>query len=62
MNKHFLKKIRDTYAGTSEISIAAPLIRNRLIKNKEFLKYYNLLENRELSKSGKNQGISVKSA
>jgi phenylacetate-CoA ligase len=47
MNKHFLKTIRDNMPESLKY-FAAPLIRNSLIKNKEFLKYYYLLENREL--------------
>jgi phenylacetate-CoA ligase len=47
MNKHFLKRIRDNMPESLKY-IAAPLIRSRLVKNKDFLKYYSLLENREL--------------
>jgi phenylacetate-CoA ligase len=47
MNKHFLKRLRDNMPESLKY-IASPFIRNRLIKNKEFLHYYNLLENREL--------------
>jgi len=46
MNKHFLKIIRDNTPETLKL-ITAFFLRNRLIKNKEFLKYYNLLEERE---------------
>jgi phenylacetate-CoA ligase len=46
MNKHFLKKFRDNMPESLKY-IVYPLIRNRLIKNKEFLHYYNLLKKRE---------------
>jgi phenylacetate-CoA ligase len=46
MNRHFLKNLRDNMPESLK-SIAAPLIRNQLINNSEFLKYYKLLENRE---------------
>jgi|WetSurMetagenome_2_1015567.scaffolds.fasta_scaffold05194_2 phenylacetate-CoA ligase len=47
MNKHFLKNLRDGMPESLRY-ISAPLIRNSLIRNEEFLKYYRLLENREL--------------
>lgn len=47
MNKHFLKKVRDIMPESLKY-ISAPIIRNKLIKNKEFLTYYNLLENRDI--------------
>jgi phenylacetate-CoA ligase len=47
MNKHFLKTLRDKIPEPLKY-IAGPIFRNKLIKNKEFSKYYTLLENREL--------------
>ena len=52
MNKHFLKKIRDNMPESLKY-ITAPIIRGELVKNKEFLKYYNLLEERESISSEK---------
>jgi phenylacetate-CoA ligase len=46
MNKHFLKSLRD-WMPESLKYISAPLIRNTLVGNDEFLKYYKLLEKRE---------------
>jgi len=46
-NKSFLKLIRDKMPETLKY-IAAPIFRNRLIMNKEFCKFYALLESREL--------------
>lgn len=47
MNKQFMKSIRDNMPESLKY-ITAPFIRNKLLKNKEFRKFYNLLENREL--------------
>jgi phenylacetate-CoA ligase len=46
MNKHFLKTLRDKIPEPLKY-IVTPFIRNRLIRNKEFCKYYNILENRK---------------
>jgi phenylacetate-CoA ligase len=46
MNKHFLKSLRDNMPEFIKY-IATPVFRNKLIKNKEFQKYYALLENRD---------------
>ncbi len=46
MNKQYLKNIRDKMPEGLKY-ISAPLFRLSLIKNKEFLRYYNLLEQRE---------------
>lgn len=46
MNKHYLKNIRDKMPEYLKY-ISAPLFRQSLIKNKEFLRYSNLLEQRE---------------
>ena len=46
MNKHYLKDIRDKMPEQLKY-ISAPLFRLYLIKNREFLRYYNLLEQRE---------------
>jgi len=46
MNKHFLKSLRDGMPESLKY-ISAPLIRNSLIRNEEFLRHYRLLENRE---------------
>jgi phenylacetate-CoA ligase len=46
MNKHFLKIIRDRMPEHFKYKMAW-LIRNELIKNKEFKKYYHLLQSRE---------------
>jgi phenylacetate-CoA ligase len=52
MDKHFLKNIRDNMPESLKY-ITAPLFRNKLIKNKEFCKQYNLLEAREAIPSEK---------
>jgi len=46
MNKQYLKNLRDKMPESLKY-ISGPLIRQSLIKNKEFSKYYNLLEQRE---------------
>lgn len=46
MNKQYLKNIRDKMPENLKY-ISAPLFRLSLIKNKEFIRYYNLLEQRE---------------
>ena len=46
MNKQYLKNIRDKMPEPLKY-LSAPLFRQSLIKNKEFLRYYNLLEQRE---------------
>jgi phenylacetate-CoA ligase len=46
MNKHFLKGIRDEMPEFLKY-VAAPFFRAKLIKNREFCKYYDLLEGRE---------------
>jgi phenylacetate-CoA ligase len=46
MNKQFLKTFRDIMPESLKY-IAAPIIRNSLIKNKEFSSYIKLLEKRE---------------
>ena len=46
MNKHFLKSLRDSIPEPLKY-ITAPLFRDQLITNKEFLHYYNLLLKRE---------------
>jgi phenylacetate-CoA ligase len=46
MNKQFLKSIRDNMPEFLKYKTAR-LFRNELIRNKEFCRYYNLLENRE---------------
>ncbi len=46
MNKQYLKSIRDKMPESLKY-ISAPLFRQSLIKNKEFSRYYNLLEQRE---------------
>jgi phenylacetate-CoA ligase len=46
MNRQYLKNIRDKMPEYLKY-ISAPLFRQSLIKNKEFLRYYNLLEQRE---------------
>src|ERR1035437_4125162 len=50
MNKHFLKSIRDKMPESLKY-VTAPFFRIKLIKNKEFCKYYNLLERREVISS-----------
>ncbi len=46
MSKQYLKNIRDNMPEPLKY-ISAPLFRQTLVKNKEFLRYYNLLEHRE---------------
>lgn len=46
MNKHFLKSIRDKMPESLKY-ITTPVFRNKLLKNKEFCKYFSLLESRE---------------
>jgi phenylacetate-CoA ligase len=46
MNKRFLKSIRDKMPESLK-SVVAPYLRNKLIRNKEFLKYYEMLQKRE---------------
>lgn len=46
MNKHFLKKIRDTMPEFLKY-LTASIFRNKLIKNKDYVEYTKLLENRE---------------
>jgi phenylacetate-CoA ligase len=46
MNRQYLKNIRDKMPEQLKY-ITAPLFRLSLIKNKEFLRYFNLLEERE---------------
>jgi phenylacetate-CoA ligase len=46
MNKEFLKSIRDNMPESLKY-ITARLFRNKLIKNRNFITYYNLLESRE---------------
>lgn len=46
MNKHFLKSIRDKMPESLKY-ITAPFFRNKLLKNKEFCKYFSSLESRE---------------
>lgn len=50
MNRHFLKSIRDNIPESLKY-VTAPFFRNKLIKNKDFCKYYNLLESREVLSS-----------
>lgn len=50
MNRHFLKSIRDNIPEPLKY-VTAPFFRNRLIKNKDFCKYYHLLESREVLSS-----------
>jgi phenylacetate-CoA ligase len=50
MNKHYLKRIRDTMPESLKY-LTAPLFRNKLIKNIEFCKYYKLLEDRSILSS-----------
>jgi phenylacetate-CoA ligase len=52
MNIHLLKHIRDNIPEGLKY-LTAPLFRNKLIKNKEFLKYYDLIEKREKISSEK---------
>jgi Coenzyme F390 synthetase len=52
MNRQYLKDIRDKMPEHLKY-ISAPLFRQSLIKNKEFLRYYNLLEQRETLSSDK---------
>jgi len=52
MNKNFLKTVRDGMPEPIQL-LFSPLIRNRLIKNKEFSSYFNLLQNRDLSDTNK---------
>lgn len=47
MNKHFLKILRDNMPETFK-SVTGRLIRNELIKNREFIRYMKLLEEREV--------------
>lgn len=44
MNKHFLKNIRDNIPEPLKY-ITAPIFRNKLLNNKDFKYYFNLLEN-----------------
>jgi len=46
MNKQLLKKIRDNLPEPVKY-LTAPVFRNKLIKNKEYLRYKNLLSERE---------------
>lgn len=46
MNKQFLKAVRDQMPESLKY-VTAHLIRNKLIKNKDFINYYSLLEDRE---------------
>ncbi len=46
MKKQFVKKIRDNIPESLK-NVSAPFFRNRLINNKEFCRYYDLLKNRE---------------
>lgn len=46
MNKRFLKKVRDRMPESLKY-LTAPFIRSRLIKNSDFLRYYNMLVERE---------------
>jgi phenylacetate-CoA ligase len=46
MNKQFLKAVRDQMPEPLKY-VTAPFIRNKLIKNRDFIKYYSLLEERE---------------
>jgi len=46
MNKHFLKNLRDSMPEPLKY-ISAPLIRNTLVRNDDFLRYYKLLSDRE---------------
>ena len=50
MNKRFLKSLRDKMPESLKY-VAAPYIRNKLLTNKEFLKYYNILQKRETMSS-----------
>lgn len=52
IDKHFLKSLRDNTPESIKY-ITAPLIRNKLLKNKYFREYFNLLEIRENLDSGK---------
>ncbi|HYM94477.1 MAG TPA: hypothetical protein VET23_10085, partial [Chitinophagaceae bacterium] len=52
MNKSFQKSIRDNMPEYLKY-ITAPLFRNRLIRDKNFTKYYNLLQDRESLSSEK---------
>jgi len=58
MNKHFLKNIRDNMPESLKC-IVAPLIRNKLLKNREFCKYYNILEKREAITPEKNKEYQI---
>jgi phenylacetate-CoA ligase len=51
MNRQYLKKIRDKMPENLKY-VSAPLFRQYLVKNKEFLRYYNLLEKRETLSAG----------
>lgn len=46
MNKHFLKNIRDKMPESMKY-LAAPIFRNKLIKNNEYCRYIKLLSNRD---------------
>jgi phenylacetate-CoA ligase len=50
MNKDFLKRVRDKMPESLKYNTAS-FFRNALIKNREFLKYYKLLEEREEANS-----------
>ena len=52
MNKDIQKIARDKMPDFLKY-IAAPVVRNKLINNKEFIKYYRLLEERESFDSNK---------
>jgi phenylacetate-CoA ligase len=51
MDKRFLKSLRDKMPESLK-HVTAFYIRNRLLNNKEFLKYYNLLQKRENMSAG----------
>ncbi|HEY5536498.1 MAG TPA: hypothetical protein VIL99_16385 [Ignavibacteria bacterium] len=46
MNKRFLKRLRDKMPESLKY-VTAPYIRNKLLTNKEFRKYYDILKKRE---------------
>ena len=46
MNKRFLKRLRDKMPESLKY-VTAPYIRNKLLTNKEFRKYYDILQERE---------------
>ena len=51
MNKYFLKRIRDNMPESLKY-IVAPVLRNKLLNNKYFIEYYDLLNKRESLDSG----------